>query len=154
MAGKPRAKKKLLVIGAVVLVLLLSVGGGVGFAVVKGLGPFAKKGGKPAPVEKPKVAARRPAPKPPEPETRVRVIPPTTRIDPEEGAARLAKLWNELEADQLLAILKDWKDPELARVAARMDPGKVAEVLATMPPRRASSLSREMQRVASVVPVE
>ena len=152
MAAKPRGKKGL-VIGLVVFVVFLAVGGGVGFAMFKGLGPFAKKSAKPAP-EKPKIATRRPAPKPPEAASRVRVIPPTTKLDPAEGAARLAKLWNELESDKLLAIAKDWKDPELARVAARMDPGKVAEILAAMPPRRASSLSREMQRVASVVPVE
>lgn len=153
-APAPKKKGKGMIIILAVLGVLLLAGGGVGFAVFKGLGPFAKKAVPRTPV-KPKVAKRSVArPPAPAPNTMVRTLPPTTKVDPEEGAMKLAKLWNELEAPKLLAIARDWKDPELARVATKMEPEKVAEVLAAMPPKRASSLSREMQRLASVVPIE
>ncbi len=151
---KPKKKGKGLIIGLALFgVLLLAGGGVVGFAKFKGLGPFAKKRVVPV-AAKPKVAVKRTPPRPSAPTTVVKTLPPTTKVDPEEGAAKLAKLWNGLEAEKLLAIAKNWKDPELARVAAKMDPGKVAEILSEMPAKRASSLSREMQRFASVVPVD
>lgn len=147
--SKPK-KGKGLIIGIAVLVVLLLGGGGAGFAMFKKIGPFAVKAAPPK-AEKPKGVAKKAPPKAvdPPPST-VREVPPPT-IDPEEGATKLAKLWNEVETPKLLAIAKDWKDPELARVATKMDPGKVAEVLGALPPKRASSLSREMQRLASVV---
>lgn len=152
--GSEPKKGKLLLIVLPIIALLLIGGGGAGFAYFKKLGPFAKKVTAKA-EEKPKSASKAPlVPPAAEPTAVVRTLPPTTKMDPEEGAAKLAKLWNEIEAPQLLAISKDWKDPELARVASKMDPAKVAEVLAAMPPKRASSLSREMQRLASVVSID
>ncbi len=141
---------------ALVLVPLLALaGGGGGFAFVRGLGPFGRR--KPPPrTAAPKVAVKR-TPKPPEKAPSAPAAPaprPTTRTDPDAGAARLAKLWNEVEGTKLLAIAKDWKDPALARVAARMEPEKVAEILALLPPKRASALSKEMQRLGSVVPAD
>ena len=149
--GKGKGKFKFILIG--VAVLLLLGGGGAGFAMFKGLGPFARKNPVTPPAEKPKAVAKA-APPPsssPAPTTTVRTLPPTTTVDPEEGAGKLAKLWNEVETPQLLAIAKDWREPDLARVAIKMDAGKVAEMLSAMPPKRASALSREMQRLASIV---
>lgn len=150
----PRRKGKLKFVLIGIAVLLVLAGGGVGFAIMRGLGPFGKKTVAAPVATKPKVAAKRVAPPVAPPTTLVRTLPPTTKVDPDEGAGRLAKLWNEVETPKLLAIAKDWRDPELARVATRMDAGKVAELLSAMPPKRASALSREMQRLASVVPIE
>lgn len=150
---KPKKKGKALLILAPIVLLIL-IGGGVGgFLFVKKLGPFAKKS-VPAAPEKPKIAKKRVTPPPSAATTLVKTLPSTTKLDPEEGAAKLAKLWNEVDSKKLLAIAKDWKDPELARVTAKMDPAKVAEILSALPPKRASSLSREMQRLASIVPID
>ena len=126
----PKEKGKVKIVILAVVALLLLGGGGAGFAFFKRIGPFARKA-TPAPPPKTKVAVKRPTPKPPEtPVVTERMLPPTTRIDPDEGAGKLAKLWNEVDAPKLLLIAKDWKAPELARVTAKMDPGKVAEILA------------------------
>jgi hypothetical protein len=71
---------------------------------------------------------------------------------PEVGQKKLAKLWGEMEVPALNEITKDWKDPELAAVLVKMDSAKVAELLAVMEPKRASKISRELQKQASIVP--
>ena len=73
---------------------------------------------------------------------------------PEAGQKKLAKLWNELEAKSLKDVTKDWKDQDLAPVLLKMDSGKVAEYLALIDPKRASSLSKELQKQASVIPAQ
>lgn len=70
---------------------------------------------------------------------------------PELGEKKLAKLWNEIEAPVLKEIVKDWKDSELASILVRMDSAKVAELLGTLEPKRASLVSRELQKQASLV---
>ncbi|MBX3095680.1 MAG: hypothetical protein KF812_02340, partial [Fimbriimonadaceae bacterium] len=65
--------------------------------------------------------------KPSEPEAPVEV--PT---DPEAGAKKLAKLWNALETSQLLAITKEYKDPELAMVMSKMETEASANLLAAL----------------------
>lgn len=70
---------------------------------------------------------------------------------PELGEKKLAKLWNEIEAPVLKDIVKDWKDAELASILVRMDSAKVAELLGSLEPKRASQISRELQKQASVV---
>jgi hypothetical protein len=147
---------KLVAILAVVVVIL---GGGFfglaksGMVQVPGLSP-AKKPQPEAPKEEPEKAKqavplkeKKAKPQPPQ----VQISSEVKRVDPEEGNARLAKLWNEVETKNLLEIVKDWKDLELAAVLSRMSADKVAELLAEMEPKRASRLSREIQKKASLL---
>jgi len=78
---------------------------------------------------------------------------PTLTIEnkPEVGAKKLAKLWNEIDASALKDITKDWKEKDLAGVLMKMDNGKVAEFLGILDAKRASNLSRELQKQASLV---
>ncbi len=71
---------------------------------------------------------------------------------PEVGQKKLAKLWNEVEAASLLDMTKDWKEAELAPVLLKMNGAKVAEFLALLDSKKASSLSREIQKQASLIP--
>lgn len=91
--------------------------------------------------------------KTPDPEPKKKADEPT--IDPIVGAKKLAKLWNNLETSQLLLIIKDWKDEDLARVLAQMDPEKASALLASMASTqapRASKLSAIIEQNASKVP--
>jgi flagellar motility protein MotE (MotC chaperone) len=88
-----------------------------------------------------------------------KVVPPakpkaTHMIDAEKGAKKLAKVWNELPVDNVLASIKEWKAPELARVIVSMEPEKAAALMAKLEPKRLDEVSREIQRQASLVPIE
>ena len=74
--------------------------------------------------------------------------------DPDKGAKKLAQLWNNLPTDKLAAVTKSFQDRELAVVLNKMDPEKVAELLAALDPKRSAQLSKELQKVASIVPKE
>ncbi len=74
--------------------------------------------------------------------------------DPEQGAKALAKYWDEIEIAKLIPITETYKEPELAQVLFYMQKAKVAELLSTVNSARAASLSRELQRLASVVKQE
>lgn len=162
MAGK---SKKGLVIGLVVGLLLLGGGGFVGAAYmglvkVPGITPKSKlaknaasqykadpKDAKKKEPEKPKVATPAPKPKaPPKPKE------PT--LDPDAGDQRVADVWSQMEVAQLAEVVKDWRDPELARVLVKMDEKRTAELLSLIEPRRASRLSRAIQAESSRVPDE
>jgi hypothetical protein len=106
--------------------------------VVKKTGkqPVAKAPVKPAPPKPTPVVTEAPKPKP-----KVVVPPP----DVEAGAKKLAGLWNSMEAPQLLAIVANWKESELAHVLVKMDSDKVSELLGAMDPAKASSLSHAIQ---------
>lgn len=91
------------------------------------------------------------------------VVPPTPVVPPKKvkaaptidtqlGDEKLAKIWNEVPSEKLLEICSQWKDAELASVLSKMDGDKVSEVLSKLEPIRASSLSRAMQKQASVIP--
>lgn len=85
--------------------------------------------------------------------------PPKVVVDafenkPEVGQKKLAKLWNEMEPTTLSGITKDWNEKDLAGILVRMDTAKVAEFLSSLDPKRASKLSRELQKQASIVPRE
>jgi hypothetical protein len=149
--------KKLLLIGIPLLAVISAVAGLVMMGIIKV--PFLK--GKPK-NPKPVAGAKKPTqtikPKPPPmPETAKPALPakqsssaPTS--DPAKGVKKVAKLWNEMEVAKLQELTTDWTEPDLARVLAQMETEKVAELLAALPPKRASALTRAIQREASRVP--
>ncbi|MBL8047746.1 MAG: hypothetical protein JNJ45_03595 [Chthonomonas sp.] len=96
----------------------------------------AKKEEPPKAVEEPK-----PAPK------------PTHKIDPEKGAKKLAKYWNEISPASLVGIVKGWKPAEAARVVAAMDPEKASALLSQLDPKTLEIISREIQKQGSLVPI-
>jgi flagellar motility protein MotE (MotC chaperone) len=99
-------------------------------------------------LEKPAVIVpKKENPKPPKVDASVLV-----ENKPEVGQKKLAKLWNEIEAPALISLVKDWKDNEVAGIFMKMDSAKVAEVLGSLDPKRASAISRELQKQASIVP--
>ena len=80
---------------------------------------------------------------------------PKATIDPNKGAERLAKLWNEMDVATLSKIAGEWKDEDLVNVLAVMDNAKVAELITSITvtdPKRASALSKQLQTLASVIP--
>lgn len=168
---KPGRLKKVLFIGLPIVMLLSGGAAAVMLGLIKIPGlklpfgkpatvaskakPPAKSTKKPAKkTVKPKPAVK-PTPKPvktPPPAVVVAAKPAPPTTDPVQGIKKVAKLWNGLDAAQLMPIVKDWKDPELAKVLTKMDADKVAELLAALPPKRASTLSRAIQREASNLP--
>jgi len=85
---------------------------------------------------------------PPQPRKKPSGIP---TVDPNEGARALAATWNEVETPKLVAILKTWNDPDIARILVEMEPAKVAEILGTLAPDRASKLSKMVEKQASII---
>lgn len=76
---------------------------------------------------------------------------PEFTLDEAQGRKKLAKLWNEMTVDDLLKIVADWKDEDLAPQLSVMDPTKVAPLLAKLDPKRASNLSKLIQDEASKI---
>ncbi len=72
------------------------------------------------------------------------------KADLAKGRKKLAKLWEQMEPKRLAEVIADWRDDEAAPVLALMDNGKVAGLLGQLEPKRASKLSREIQKVASL----
>jgi MgtE intracellular N domain len=71
--------------------------------------------------------------------------------DPDQGAAQLAVIWNQMDTTKFKDLLKDWKDPDVARVFLKMKPDIVAGILAAMDPKRASIISKLMEKQSSIV---
>lgn len=94
------------------------------------------------------VAAKEPA-KPKEPEKPLAAPP---EVDADKGNKKLAQLWNNVPTAKLADMAKAFDDTELADVLVKMDPEKVAELLTAMDPKKSAKLSKELQRVASLVP--
>lgn len=88
----------------------------------------------------------------PEEEAVAAAEPEKPKIDPDLGARQLAKIWNEIKTGDLVKITDGFDDDELGLVMFYMQKSKVAEVLADVTPARAAKLSREIQRLASIVP--
>ncbi|MDI9641604.1 hypothetical protein QPK87_17460 [Kamptonema cortianum] len=164
---------KALIIGIVVPLVIVGAVGGLAFAgVIKipglNIGPKATakaaenygekddkldvKTPKDSEVEK----EESPASTPPEAEETSVATPTEPKTDPEEGAKKLAGIWNNMEAANLLAIAKNYKDEELALVLSKMEAEKVAEILGAMAKgsdaKRAALLSRKMEELGSVLP--
>lgn len=156
------AGKKGLLIG-VVAVLVLGVGG-TGFAAFSGIitipGITPKKVAKKAanlygetgadPVAK---EAEKPKPKPP-------VAPPkpkkaeVAKEDPALGNQKVADVWSSMSTEAIIAVIKNWKDEEVAPVLALMEDDKTGELLSQLSPERASSLSQKLRKFASQLPAE
>ncbi len=79
---------------------------------------------------------------------------PEPVLDPELGAKKLAKVWNALSTEDLMAVSATFKDDELALVLSKMEVEKVAALVGEMEPKRGASVSRQLARIASVVPEE
>lgn len=75
-------------------------------------------------------------------------------IDPELGAQQLAKYWDEIDSNKLVLIMEGYEDIELALVLFYMKRENVAELLELVLPERAAILSKEIQKLASVVKEE
>jgi hypothetical protein len=80
--------------------------------------------------------------------------PPKANTNPEQGAKALAKYWDEIDIAKLIPITETYKEQELAQVLFFMQKTKVAELLSAVSADRAARLSRELQRLASVVKEE
>lgn len=146
-----------------ILAVLLAAGGGVFFAArgglvrIPGITPAKRSAAAQALYGEPKEAqpaAAKPAPSPKTP--KLSGSPPKPKSsevplpDMARGRKKLAKLWDQVEAPKLAVILADWRDDEAAAVLSLMEPAKVAEVLTELSPKRASKLSREIQKAAAM----
>lgn len=152
--------KKLIII--LIPIILLGTGAGLaltGIIKIPGITPKAKAKATQLYTESPetKVVDTKPEAAAPAPAKKPIAKPPKVEADilvenkPEAGQKKVAKLWNEIEAPALVAMVRDWKDPELAGILIKMDAAKVAELLSALDPKRASSISRELQKQASIV---
>jgi hypothetical protein len=89
-------------------------------------------------VGKPSASTKPPTPKAPPKQT-----PATEDLD--KGATKLAAVWAEMKPDDLVKIIPNYKDSELALVLKKMDESAVAELLAKLKPERAATLSRAIE---------
>ena len=145
----------------IVLPILLLGGGFVGLAItgiikVPGLTPKKAKAGSLYGENAAKVYTEPKTEvvvtKPDETKPKVAPVVEVVKTDPEKGAKKIAQLWNNIPTVKLAELSKLYKDNELADVLVQMDPEKVAELLALLDAKRSAKLSKELQRVASVVP--
>lgn len=150
--------KKILIIG---LPLLIVGGGGTVFTLGK-LGivniPGVTPPKKVAKAEKEKkatqTAAKKPKKRPAEPEIEATVKPVEPQTNPNQGHAKIAKLWNEMEVGVLKSLTADWKDSDLAPILQRMDNTKVAEfisLIAEKDAKRADRITKALQTEASKI---
>jgi hypothetical protein len=134
----------------VIPILAVAVTVGVLFAIgvlpPKGKKPVAaaEAEAEPAPVAAAPAVIETPAP-------RETPSPPRPTTDEEQGTRRLAAVWNEMDGAALRQVVADWNDRELVPVLLRMDDEKVTELLSGLEPKRASAVSRELQRQASLL---
>lgn len=146
-----------------IVVPLLLIGGGAGtfFAAksgaikIPGITPPAKKAANAAamygPDKKDDTLAKKEA-EPERTERRPEPEPARPKDDPVAGLKTLATLWGEMAIDPLVATTSDWSPESLAPVLLMMEPEKVSKLLAqiaTKDPKRASEISREVQKAAS-----
>jgi len=132
--------KKVLFIAVPILLIGATVGLGVlGIVPIPGLSPAKKKAKATALYTEQKEApvASKPKPKK-EPEK-----PAEPSLD--KGREELAKVWNELEARAIVAIVDKWSDEDVAQQLRFLDTDKTAEVIALMKPERASKVSKVLQ---------
>jgi hypothetical protein len=145
--------KKLIPILLPVIILVGLVAGGI--VKIPGVNdsPPKKKHAKKATTE---AASNKPKPAPdlgtPKPTPAPVDAPAKPTFDPEKGNEKIAELWGAMETDKLKDVIEKWPDKEAAPVLAVMDSSKVAELFGALKPERASALSKELQRLGSIVP--
>lgn len=74
--------------------------------------------------------------------------------DPEIGAAEIALIWAGIEPSTIAEMSSAYKDAELARIVSKMNAKKAGAVLSALKPERAAKVSREIEKQASLVPIE
>jgi hypothetical protein len=152
MADQSQAKKgnKGLIIGLSVFFVLLASAGTVfclaiiGKINIPGITPKVKS----KPTLAKKFNKKRVLPKITPPKRNAPIIPPSTE-DPEQGAEKLALVWNEMPTDKLKLVVEKWNPAQGARVLNKMDSERAAALLALLKPATASTLSQQMQILAS-----
>jgi hypothetical protein len=156
---KPKKKKrKGLMIGLSIFLFLL-IGGGTTFALafmgIINIPGITKKKSKTvvAGKAKPKPTSRRspvisPTVKPPSVNR-----PYVATEDPQQGAIKLAAVWNEMPTDKLSIILNNWNATQAARVLNEMEPERAAAALAILEVKKSSAISQEMQVLGSKLKV-
>lgn len=77
-----------------------------------------------------------------------------TPTDPEAGAKALAKYWDAIPTNKLIPITDTYSEKDLALVLQFMQKPKVAEIMGAIDADRAANLSRELQRLASIIKPE
>lgn len=163
---KPKGKKGLVIALAVALPLLIA-GGVVGAAyagVVKipGLKLPGMKAASTAAANYTDKEDKKPEAKPVEPQATIEPEPkaelaptPKPEADPELGAKKLAGIWNNLNAPDIVRIAATYEDANFARVLSKMDSEKVAKVLAEIKDsKKAAAISRLIESQASAIPPE
>lgn len=163
--SKPKKKKGGLKIVIILLVLVVILGGGTvgglafaGKMLIPGVTPkryfdLAKKQAE-AKKRDAKLAADKAEAdkKKAEAEKRAAALAKANEPKPVNNAAgqeAVAKLWEGLEPDQLKEITSTWQTRDLAPVLLKMEAEKVAAYLAEIEPKRASELSKEIQRLVA-----
>ncbi len=155
MAGRT-VKKALLVVIPLLLIGGVAGLGLMGIINIPGLTPKKKLGKNLYAAEslygekKDEVAEKPKKKKPKKPLVIAKVEAP--KPDLIKGSKKIAKLWNEMEPKQVIAIAKDWKELDFARVLSNMEGTKASAILAELEPARASRLSREIQKLAAQPP--
>lgn len=148
--------KKIVLI--VVPVLVVLIGGVLAAAMtgrinIPGLTPkkakpalYGEQPEEPAPLRPPVID------EPEEAEPPAPTVQPASTSDPERGAKRLARIWNDIEIDALTKIAEKYSDDDVARVVVNMDGEKASELIARLGPDRGAAISRAIERNASRVP--
>lgn len=154
---------KLLIIVVIALVGMFVIGAKAGIVDIPGLSPGKKTGqaakGYTTDSDPSKVAASSEKPAegaaagpekvaadeaPEAAKTAPQVSEP--EIDPLAGEKSLAKVWKGLDASVIASMVATWKDEDLVRQFAAMPPKQVGEILALLPPERASKISILLQK--------
>jgi hypothetical protein len=134
-----------------ILIILGIVGAGMaGVVDIPGLTPPKKKAAAKKEDEQNAPEKKQPEPAPPIAKQTPKPKAKPIVLDLEKGDKKLAKLWNTIDTETLAKITAKWKDSELAAVFQRMDPEIVAILLAKMDADRASRISREIRKQASM----
>jgi len=151
VAGRKGLKIVLFAVVPVLLIGSVAVLGKLGIVPIPGLSPTKPKAlaGAAALYGEPKDAKTAPVAKKELPKPKPK--PAETPLDLDTGAKKVAKLWNEIETDRLVKMVATWPDPDLARILTKMNLEKSTALLAALDPKRASKLSEEILKQASVV---
>ncbi len=164
-SAKPKKMRKLLPVILIAAILLIAGAvlglGRAGIIKIPGLTP-AKKAAQAAELYAEKSDPKIPA----EPEEEEQIeepgavnLPPAEpEIEPDRdaGAKKIAGIWNNMEAADIVAMGAAYEPQDFARVLSKMDPEKVAEVLSAIPDKkRAARISLAIEEIAAEpVPVE